>query len=50
MNESPRAKGRWSSLEFNIVMESEHTVSDLSVQPQGHNFQFRESPKGEFQN
>lgn len=50
MNESPRAKERCSSLEFNIVMESEHTRSDLSVPPQGHNFQFRESPKGEFQN
>lgn len=36
----------WNS----TVTESEHTRSDLSVQPQGHNFQFRKSPKRGFQN
>lgn len=45
MNESPRANERYSSLEFNVVMESEHTRSDLSGQPQGHNFKFTESPE-----
>lgn len=48
MNESPRAKGRCCSLEFDIVTESEPTRSDLSAQPQGQNFQFRESPKRGF--
>lgn len=49
-NESPGANARCSSLEFNTVMESKHTRRDLSVQPQGHSFQFRESPKRGFQN
>lgn len=49
-NESPGAKARCSFLEFNTVMESKHMRRDLSEQPQGHNFQFRESPKRGFQN
>lgn len=48
MNESSIAKGRCSSLEFDIVIESQPTRNDLSVQPQGQNFQFRESPKRGF--
>lgn len=32
------------------VVESEHKRNDLAAQPQGHNFQFRESPKRRLQN